>query len=44
MGGQLKVGMVMEITVKTEKEHTATYFYEKFPNVFNSRLAKMTVK
>jgi predicted thioesterase len=34
MSGQLKVGMVREITVKTEKEHTAQYFYENLPNVF----------
>jgi fluoroacetyl-CoA thioesterase len=34
MSGQLKVGMVRGITVKTEKEHTAQYFYENLPNVF----------
>jgi fluoroacetyl-CoA thioesterase len=34
MSGQLKVGMVREITVKTEREHTAKYFYENLPNVF----------
>ena len=36
MSGQLKVGMVREITVKTEKEHTARYFYENLPNVFTT--------
>ena len=34
MSGQLKVGMVREITVKTEKEHTSKYFYENLPDVF----------
>ncbi len=34
MSEQLKVGMVREITVKTEKEHTAKYFYENLPDVF----------
>ena len=34
MSGQLKVGMVREITVKTGNEHTAKYFYENLPNVF----------
>ena len=34
MGGQFKVGMVREIKVKAEKEHTAKYFYENLPNVF----------
>ena len=34
MSGQLKTGMVREITVKTEKEHTAQYFYENLPDVF----------
>ena len=34
MNGQLKVGMVRKITVKTEKEHTAKYFYENLPDVF----------
>ena len=34
MSGQLKVGMVREITVKTEKAHTAKYFYENLPDVF----------
>ena len=34
MSGQIKAGMVREITVKTEKEHTAQYFYENLPNVF----------
>lgn len=34
MSGQLKVGMVREITIKTEKEHTAKYFYENLPDVF----------
>ncbi len=34
MSGELKVGMTREITVKTEKEHTAKYFYENLPDVF----------
>lgn len=34
MRGQTKVGMVREITVKAEKEHTAKNFYENLPNVF----------
>ena len=34
MSGPLKVGMNREITVKTEKEHTAKYFYENLPDVF----------
>jgi len=34
MSGQLKVGMVREISVKTEKEHTAQYFYKNLPDVF----------
>lgn len=34
MSGQLKVGMAREITVKTEEEHTAKYFYDNLPDVF----------
>jgi len=34
MVGQLKVGRVREITVKTGNKHTAKYFYENLPNVF----------
>jgi len=34
MSTALAVGMTREITIKTEKEHTAKYFYENLPDVF----------
>ena len=44
MSGQLKVGIVREITVKTEKEHTAKCFYENLPDIRLGMKLKKTVK
>ncbi len=44
MSGQLKVGIVREITVKTEKEHTAKCFYENLPDIRPEMKLKKSVK
>ena len=44
MSGQLKVGIIREITVKTEKEHTAKCFYENIPDIWLGMKLKKTVK
>lgn len=34
MNEPIAVGMTREITIRTEKEHTAKYFYQNLPDVF----------
>ena len=44
MNKQFKVGIIREINVKTEKEHTAKCFYENLPDIRLGMKLKKSVK